>query len=364
MDLAEPEVVASAVAEVLAEAPHLNVLCIDKFVQDMCVAEPRLGEILTSCNHLTDLTLTDVGVDSLHSFSGLRGLRQLTLVAYGAMNQVIWDNYLHIPEDSSVGTLIFDSSSTLESISLIGFSLKSLFNDPTISFPKVHSIHYLRCEANLEDQERAFPAMRNVHADPMPFSETTLSSFAPFWFDLESIGADLSFICGFRNCRTLRRVAIMDHLLGPLSLDARLLLNQLASKNHLVSLSLTVPDPTSVVLESILKEAYELVFLEIVLVPQESLAEAVTVRAMLTVPVAIRQPSPSLATTTVLSALSTFLARAFALLFHSNCTSRPPLGGRRGEGTSGRLPFATDTAEAGESAAKRLAQAREWPKVY
>ncbi|KAG5636181.1 hypothetical protein DXG03_005086, partial [Asterophora parasitica] len=83
-DPAEPEVVASAVAEVLAEAPRLRVLCIDKFAQDMLAMEPRLGKTLTSRNHLTDLTLRDVGADALNSLSDLRGLRQLTLIRFTA----------------------------------------------------------------------------------------------------------------------------------------------------------------------------------------------------------------------------------------------------------------------------------------
>ncbi|KAG5641028.1 hypothetical protein DXG03_006360 [Asterophora parasitica] len=282
-DSAEPEVVAGAVAEVLAETPHLRVLCVDKFAQEMLAMEPRLGKALTSCNHLTDLTLRDVGADALNSLSELRGLRQLALVAYRALDDLIWPDYFHIPQGSSISTVILNSSSTLESLSLTGFRLHSLFSDSTISFPKVHSISYLECEATLEHQERAFPAVRNVHFDPMPFSEATLSSFAPFWFHLESIQASSSFIRIFQKCHgTLRRVGLTeDHLLpGPQSSDARLMLSQLGSTNHLVSLSLTIQDPTAVVLESILKEALHLAFLDLVLIPRE-LAETNIVREML-----------------------------------------------------------------------------------
>ncbi|KAG5641180.1 hypothetical protein DXG03_005842 [Asterophora parasitica] len=306
-DPSEPEVVARAVAEVLAEAHHLRVLCIDKFAQDLLTMEPRLGKVLTSCMYLTDLTLWDVVIDSLKSLNGLRGLRQLTLViaCRSMVDLIIWPNYLHVSKNSSVATLILNSSSTLESLTLRGFHLESFLNDPTISFPKVQNLSYLDCTATLKDQERAFPAVRSVHFDPTPFPKTTvLSAFSPFWLDLESIHAYASFMRIFHNVRTLRRLGLRDHLHpGPEWPDAQLLLNQLGSNNHLVSLSLQISDPASIVLQAILKETPKLVFLEVTLRSYEP-AHVAIVREMLVNPV---PPSP-LASASSIKYLSIALA--------------------------------------------------------
>ena len=283
-DPAEPEVVAGALAEVLANATTLRVLCIDKFAQDLLALEPRLGLALASCKQLTDLTLCDVNIDSLNSLSGLRGLRQLALVGCGASNNVIWHTYLPITAESSVGTLILNSSSTLESLSLTGFELNPLLDDPTILFPRVQTVTYSNCIAKLEDQGRAFPAVRAVHVNPM-FSKTILSSLAPFWADLESIRGPFSFLHIFQNCHTLRRLGVEYN--DPLDVEpegpaAELLLRNLGSGNRLVSLVFCISDPAtlSIVLEGILKETPELAFLELMLTPKEP-AHAARVREML-----------------------------------------------------------------------------------